>query len=676
MPPKRPRLENPDSSPSALPRPEKRRRRVSPAQPPQPYNTTSRDHITPLSDELLIRILSFLTHRQLIAVAPVSRRFHRLADDSQLWKSLYYARFVLPRALRVRGPRPGGPGRMLQDLKRPGRLLQDHRLHYKLWADGELLRDAVEDEHPAKRLKPHPWEPKSENDADERLDKEKEDRAHWKRQYKIRHNWAYGKCAVEELKLGPESETENAEQGYDSRGRPSRPSMLVKVVEGLAVTVDVKYGLRAWDLRTREVMAQLDLSDEPLATITSEYSASPPSCLAVDDGELERGTLDIVVGFVDGSFGVWQLSTRRRELVKRYRHAKSSNGALIAIAYCHPYLLTATKLDLASLYTFDVPEQNQAVGGVLIADANGSSGEIPTFNSRDTVSSKPATKRDPGSLLPAPYLLKSTRSQTSKAPLALSIRKTANTHLASIAHAFYPRAAWSVGIQDFLITPNANPKRAPRITSRWAYTAPTAVPSTHNPPRPPENLSSVVFPDPEDLQNGGWLLPAPRPPPPPPPPPPYGPTSLCYSHPYLLATLPDNTLSLYLCTATAATLSISPGIRLWGHTSGISNAEITARGKAVSVSSRGDEMRVWELEGRPDGVRSRSVEIRAAVGGKSASFGGSGEEDEGSSTVKQAGDDVDQWEERRNWVGFDNEMVIVLKEDRGGRESLLVYDFT
>ena len=138
-----------------------------------------------------------------------------------------------------------------------------------------------------------------------------------------------------------------------------------------------------------------------------------------------------------------------------------------------------------------------------------------------------------------------------------------------------------------------------------------------------------------------------------------GPTTLCYTHPYLLATLPDNTLILYLCTSDASALTVSPGIRLWGHTSGISDAEITARGKAVSVSGKGDEMRVWELEGRPAALSGRSVEIRPN---------------------KTEGGDEDvngpEWDSRRNWVGFDDEMVIVLKESRGGGESLMVYDFT
>jgi hypothetical protein len=134
------------------------------------------------------------------------------------------------------------------------------------------------------------------------------------------------------------------------------------------------------------------------------------------------------------------------------------------------------------------------------------------------------------------------------------------------------------------------------------------------------------------------------------------PRGLCYSHPYLLATLPDNTLLLHLCTATAAKLTISPGIRLWGHTSGISDAEITTRGKAVSVSARGDEIRVWELEGRLGG---RSIEVRPRLQSEQA----------GSVT----GGVLDQ--AMKNKVGFDDEMVIVLKEQSDGRESLMVYDF-
>lgn len=565
------------------------------------------DLLSPLSDELLVRILSYLAPSHLApVVSRVSRRFRRLAEDSQLWKALYYARFVLPRAMRVPGFREG---------RRGGR---PHKLHYKgrraLWADGRLgglVTERGGEEHPARRLRVAPDE-----------GREEEDRVHWKRQFKIRHNWARGKCAVEELKLGPDPEDEIGEGREDDL---DRSKMLVKVVEGLAVTADGVYGLRAWDLKTRDVMAQIDLHDGG-----GGCDPAPPSCLGIDDRGLERGTLDISVGFVDGSFGVWRLSVQHKSLARRYKHARSSNGELMALSYSHPYLLTATGTVLISLYTFDVPERQE--GEVACDESLQDPPTLPAAEEVDSRSQLPTedpTKHDGGTPLPAPYLLTSLRSHTADPPLALSIRETATTTVASIAYTFSTRHGWSIGIQDLHIAPNtADPRRrAPSITTRLAYTNPV-----HTTAGPPARQRS--------------------------------PTALCYTHPYLLATLPDNTLVLHLCTSDASALAVSPGIRLWGHTSGISGAEITARGRAVSVSSRGGEMRVWELEGRSAGPGRRrgrsSVEIRAGAEGLDRAL---------------VGGNAD-WEERRNWVGFDDEMVIVLKEARGGRESLLVYDFT
>jgi hypothetical protein len=160
-----------------------------------------------------------------------------------------------------------------------------------------------------------------------------------------------------------------------------------------------------------------------------------------------------------------------------------------------------------------------------------------------------------------------------------------------------------------------------------------------------------------------------------------GPTRLSYSHPYLLATLPDNTLALHICTTTSDTLHISDAVRLWGHTSGISDAEITPRGKAVSVSTRGEELRVWELEGRSAAGRARggSVEIRPRQQYSQPRTPSNidrvhieervPEEDEGNGA--QAGTD-----DKKDWVGFDDEMVIVLKSTPTGKESLVIYDFT
>lgn len=663
---KRPRADDDDddtvaSAPRSQPRPKRQRtlqptapRRASPATLPLPQRA---DLLSQLPSEILIRILSYLSLPHLLSVTPVSARFRRLAQDNQLWKALYYARFVLPRAMRIPGFREG---KLAERLK-------DHKLHYKgrrtLWASGRsggLVRDAGS---------PDGWKIRL-TEEEEGLSR-KSDSVNWKRQFKIRHNWARGKCAVEELRLGPGAEDQSDFAGDDAADGEDRSKMLVKVVEGLAVTVDRTSGLRAWDLKTREVLAQASLEEDE-----AETEPAQPSCIAIDDRGLEQGTLDVSVGFVDGSFGVWALSTQAKTISRRYRHEKSSNGELIGMAYSHPYLLTATRAVLISLYTFDVPPKS------VDGEDEHEIGDAPTHRSSSKLKSALSEYADEDTAteqaeLPAPYLMTSLKSYSSSPPLALSIRKTASATVASIAYTFFTRHGWSIGIQDLHITPDEALKSAPVIATRLAYTTPTTIstpghafgaqagplrvaPSPHttdpttSPAQHPTSPSSSS-PTQRDIPHHHQAQ---------------GPTTLCYSHPYLLATLPDNTLILHLCTSTASALSISPGIRLWGHTSGISDAEITARGKAVSVSSRGDEMRVWELEGRPSGVRSRSVEVRAAAASPNPTVAEEKKTGDGDGAL--GGD----WEERRNWVGFDDEMVIVLKEARGGRESLLVYDFT
>merc|ERR1712000_34260 len=221
---------------------------------------------------------------------------------------------------------------------------------------------------------------------------------------------------------------------------------------------------------------------------------------------------------------------------------------------------------------------------------------------------------------------RSLRSYTTRAPLTLSTRRVGAGFVASIAYTVDAVGGWCIGVQDFDIRPSLDSSHPEIIDSRLSHTIPVDMAgSPSSSPRQGSTSSSSG-----------------------------GPVRLCYSHPYLLATLPDNTLLLHLVTTTLTSLSISKGIRLWGHTSGISDAEITARGKAVSVSARGDEIRVWELEGR---VGGKSVEIRP-----------------------RETSEVDEWRGLGEWwkrkVGFDEEMVIVLKEAGDGRESLMVYDFT
>ncbi|SPO07314.1 uncharacterized protein DNG_10008 [Cephalotrichum gorgonifer] len=564
-----------------------------------------RDHLSSLSDELLLRILSYLPLSHLLGVSPVSHRFRTLSADSQLWRQLYYLHFVLPRAMRIPGFRPPAAGH--DDARATSRTVMRH--------GGPDLRRrrAQEDDRPVD----------------------------WKRQYKLRHNWSRGKCAVEELDVG-------GDPAVMTTLRPAPPKQtLAKVVDGTAVTADAAAGLRAWDLKTKELLARIELSDDGADEVV-------PTCMAVDDQHVAEGRLEIAIGFLDGSFGVWALDIARGQFTKRYYHPKSTNGKLVTVAYAFPYLMTATGNVLVSLYAFstEAAAPETSTESVVRSDPK-TPREKPDEtlrNSRAQAGGVGSARRIeqedaiPNTRLPPPLLMTSLKSHSSKAPLALSIRKLATSTTASIAYTQPTREGWTIGIQELHIAgAQARLKVPPEVVqSRIAHAAPTVTGGRRSlAVSAGGSLSSSDSDDTtsEEAEDE------------------YGPMALCYTHPYLLATLPDNTLILYLCTTDAASLSISRGIRLWGHTSGIGDAEITSRGKAVSVSCRGDELRVWELEGRTGG---RSVKIRPSPAGEGGAVVGGG----------------DEWDDRRSWVGFDDEMVIVLKEAKSGRESLMVYDFS
>lgn len=570
---------------------------------PQPATTFAprpNDFVSSISDELLIRILSYMDERTLLEIGLVSKRFHAIASDSQLWRPHYYLRFILPRAHRIPGfktPRP--PSASLQ---------------YSLKGSPSSSSDTI----PAWRKPPNTtrW-----NAVHDRV----VDRVDWKKQYRLRHNWARGRCAVEEVDVhGPALP--------EATAAPPAWQTLVKVVEGIAVTADALSGLRAWDLRTRQPIAQA-----PLETHLS--TRLRPSCLAIDDAHLRSGKIDIAVGFQDGSSGVYRLDAHRNTLRLLCRQEQSFLGRLVAIAYGYPYLLTATELGFIALYTFNNPSNDRT------SDA-GDETETDTETAREDPVPVPDDTDDDATSLPSPYLLTSLKSHSTQAPLALSIRKNASSVVASIAYTFNTVGGWSIGIQDLDIRPSG------AVTSRVASSLPTQIRSGYASPSssPLLQLGPQFGAESDDA----------------------GPTKLRYSHPYLLATLPDNTLVLHLCTSNANSLTISPGMRLWGHTSGISDAEITPRGKAVSVSTRGDEIRLWELEGR---VGGRSVEVRPRQQDGEAGLS-MDEEAAGTSTPQTPQKSPAPDDGRRNWVGFDEEVVLVLKEASDGRDSLVLYDFT
>lgn len=482
----------------------------------------------------------------------------------------------------------------------------------------------------------------------------------WKRQYKIRHNWSRGSANV--------SETQLAEH-------PSQPPLLVRLHDDIVVTVDPVAGLRAWVLKGNDRL----LAATPFHTGKEDCSAGPTS-LAIDGTQARNDRVNISVGYDDGSFAIYTLLLKDRRFACRYVHAPSRNGPIRAIAYASPYLLTMTGVPLMSLYRFGCePEKessDQELSPDRVDDMDSTSsqetnihGEISrTHVHRESVESG-VNDGDVGddAIIRPPTLISSLRSQTAYPPISLAIRASSNSMVASIAYAMPTwTSGWSVGLQEIRLTPEGAiiDSRTASAAARGALLPPSNPQfraSVHN------NLTTTLD---QQVVSGVRMALGSKP------------TSLSYNHPYLLSAHPDNTLTLYMVSSNIEELSIGVGSRLWGHTSSVSGAHVGDRGKAVSVSAIGNELRVWELEG---GMSLSTSRRRAAAGEASVQVR---PERDATSEIKlrahigtvagpgcMRGQAFDDSTVTQGWVAFDEEKVVLLREKMQGAQALVVYDF-
>ena len=332
--------------------------------------------------------------------------------------------------------------------------------------------------------------------------------------------------------------------------------------------------------------------------------------MAVDMSNSNPGASDISVGFEDGSFSLYRLRKEGQAFAHQYTHPPSINGSLTAVAYFAPYLLTMDQEPRLSLY----------------------------YLGRDWMS-------DTKSALEPPQLLSSMKSHTAYSPLSLSLRASGSSITASIAYAIpWYITKWSVGLQELRLARDGS-----FLDSRVASADTTTLTARKR------NLIDAVQKGVIPLQN----MPSSRP------------VSLSYNHPYLLTAQPNNTLTLYVVTSAKDELTVSSGTVLWGHTSAISGAHISDRGKAISVSRRGNELRVWELEGRGSSFNTQkqappeqsSVQVRPAIGDVSKA--------DLSWTFGEKTEEVS-----KGWLAFDEEKVVLLKEKMHGAQAVVTYDFS
>ena len=410
------------------------------------------------------------------------------------------------------------------------------------------------------------------------------------------------------------------------------PQTLVRLQGEIVITADSQYGLRTWMTKgEHHLMASLSFKDMGEGDTKASERTLIPTSLSTDlvSDDPISSSVNISIGFSDGTLGIYRLGRGGIAIKCLLVYASKTNECISAIAYKSSYIVTLNDAHLLSLYYLPPRALYQGAG-----------------------------------IGHRPRLVSCLQAQVSRSPLSLSLRVVPSGVVASIAYAVPTYfEGWSIGLQELRLSTGGTIAH-----SRFAFAAEKYIPLSVS----SLNTSSDSRHENHGSETGDVIT--------------VEPTSLSYSHPYLLASLPDNTLVFYLVHSTDDELRIGSGTKLWGHTSSISDANVGDRGKAVSISRRGEDIRLWELEeniapsisGRKVKRNAGSVRVRLERE-TSWHFEQGSQEGPGIEGANATGLPRRKSESAgaKGWVGFDDERVVVLKGQRdSGPEALVVYDFT
>lgn len=402
---------------------------------------------------------------------------------------------------------------------------------------------------------------------------------------------------------------------------PTCPPTLVRLCAGVVFTADSIYGLRAWTAK------------DPARCLASLPLLSPPSLLPVTPTALAvsqvHTKVEISVGLENGHFSVFLLDLQTCQLDLQSSHA-GCHGAITAMDLSSSYLLVVSQYRNLKLYKLH-----------------------------------PFSHQTEAAETTEPLQLASLEADNMLAPMTVSLRVLSFDILATIVYSFFHiGCGWSLGIQELRLGKNGQ-----QLDSRLTTTVDSQYgvrPLSGSQCRKQQRSAADL----DNSRSGTPSILHQQPP-----------TSLSYSHPYLLTSHADNTLTMYLVVSTFDNLFVQGGRRLWGHTSSVSTVQVTKRGKAVSVSSRGNEIRIWELETAISSLGTRNT-LKEDHGIPLTTDNKRGPESESPRTLSQSLDSTDleanfqALSRTQCCVGFDEERVLLLREKSVGGQLLECYDFT
>ena len=438
--------------------------------------------------------------------------------------------------------------------------------------------------------------------------------------FKVRHNWHKGRCAVTEMEISnspPHTAVHEPPRhsSFWNESTLTTSTPLVQFDGKNFVVADKENGLRAWDIQKIENGRRKIVGTRRFQTYEQGWQLGEPTALGIDGGGV---TIDVGVGFESGGVMILQLNHSNGAVgqdfgfdVRFVLPPSHVPERILHLAYSHPFLLTLDADHYLRAYLF----------------------ESSCYH------------------LNPPRLLATLRAEALHGPCNLTLRKPKSGResvTASIAYSMpLFHGGWSVGVQDVILdVASPNGIAQTRIGASILSTDQLAIHSD----RPPSQVFSASVPV-------------------------ASPTSISYSHPYLLTSHRDNTLTLYLVRSTDKGIIIGNPHRLWGHTTGVARAGVAGRGRAVSVSQIGGEVRVWELECIAAAVTKADVDVAdGAVVGIIESV-----RVENASAPVRIGKEL--YRDTRipttvEWVGFDDEKVLVVTRDDERDKNVTLYDFT
>ena len=208
------------------------------ARPAKRQRQGGRIHLFDLSDELLLRALSYLHIDSLTTCEQVCHKLEGLGKDNEIWREKYYNQFVRHRARRL-------PTIQAMNKQEQEETALRYSSRKARWLEHSHLTQASSE-------------------------------TNWKHAYKIKHNWTRGRARTSEVQVGCQP----------------APAVIARVYHGCLFTADRKHGLRLWKKGIVQHVCIFEQEPQPTAMAVDGAADITVIAVAFENGQVSIYTFD------------------------------------------------------------------------------------------------------------------------------------------------------------------------------------------------------------------------------------------------------------------------------------------------------------------------------------------------------------------------------------------------